>query len=418
MSNLNVRLLKWQQQVWQSTERFQVIAAGRRTGKTRLAAWKLIVKALQATEGTVFYVAPTQGQARDIMWKLLLDIGHSVIKNVHINNLEITLINGRQIRLKGADRPETMRGVSLYYLVLDEYADIRPDVWEQILRPALADLKGEAMFIGTPMGRNHFYDLYKYASTGVDTDYRAWHFTSYDNETLDPKEIEAAKRSMSSYAFRQEFLASFEAQGSELFKEEWIKDGETPKEGDYYIAIDLAGFREVNTKRSKNTKLDQSAIAVVKVKPDGDWHIENIIRGRWELGETAAKIFQAVRDYQPVAVGIEKGISRQAVMSPLTDLMRRYNKFFNIKELTHGNKNKTDRIVWALQGRFEHGRVTIGQGEWREDFLDQLYQFPSELVHDDLVDAVSYVDQLATVAYGIEEFINTDYDPLDSITGY
>lgn len=416
--NLDIRLLRWQQEVWKSNARFQIIAAGRRTGKSRLAAWKLLVKGLQATRGTIFYVAPTQGQARDIMWKLLLELGHGVIKNVHVNNLEITLINDIQIRLKGADRPETMRGVSLFYLVLDEYADIRPDVWEQILRPALADLKGEAMFIGTPMGRNHFYDLFSYAQKGEDKDYQAWHYTSYDNETLDPKEIEAAQRSMSSYAFRQEFMASFEARGSEIFKEEWVKFGDAPDDGQYYIAIDLAGFTEVNAKRSKNTKLDQSAIAVVKATPGGDWYIENIIRGRWDLGTTATKIFQAVRDYQPVAVGIEKGISRQAVMSPLTDLMRRYNKYFNVLELTHGNQKKTDRVVWALQGRFEHGRITVGEGEWKEEFLDQLYQFPSDLVHDDLVDAVAYIDQLAKIPYGLEDYTNTDYEPLDSDSGY
>lgn len=418
MTALNFKLLKWQQKVWLDKARFKIIAAGRRTGKSRLAAYMLLYKALQAPSGTVFYVAPTQGQARDIMWKLLLELGHSVIENVHVNNLEITLINGRQIRLKGADRPETMRGVSLFFLVLDEYADIRPDVWEEILRPALADLKGQAMFIGTPMGRNHFYDLFRYAESGEDTDYKAWHFSSYDNETLDPKEIEAAKRSMSSYSFRQEFLASFEARGSEVFKEEWMRFGDTPDLGDYYIAIDLAGFQELNTKRSKNSKLDQSAIAVAKVTPDGEWHIENIIRGRWDLGTTATKIFQAVRDYQPVAVGIERGISRQAVMSPLSDLMRRYNKYFNVQELTHGNQKKADRIIWALQGRFEHGRISIGEGEWKDDFLDQLFQFPSELVHDDLVDAVAYIDQLAKVPYGVGDFEQTEYVPLDLDSGY
>jgi predicted phage terminase large subunit-like protein len=418
MTALNVALLNWQQEVWQHPARFQVIAAGRRTGKSRLAAWKLIVKALQAKSGTVFYVGPTQGQARDIMWQLLLELGHGVIKNVHVNNLEITLINDIRIRLKGADRPETMRGVSLFYLVLDEYADIRPDVWEQILRPALADLKGEALFIGTPMGRNHFYDLFKYAEMSGDDDYKAWHFTSYDNETLDPNEIEAAKKSMSSYAFRQEFMASFEALGSEIFKEQWIKYGNTPSDGEYYIAIDLAGFEEVGKQKSKNTKLDQSAIAVVKVTNSGDWFIENIIRGRWDFAQTAEKIFQAVRDYQPVAVGIEKGISRQAIMSPLSDMMRRGNHYFNIKELTHGNRKKTDRIVSALQGRFENGRITLEKGEWNEEFLDQLFQFPNALVHDDLVDALAYIDQLAMIPYGVDDFVQTEYVPLDLTSGY
>ena len=159
MSSLKIELLPWQQQVWNSPVRFKVVAAGRRTGKSRLAAYLLLFNALQTNKGQVFYVAPTQGQARDIMWQTLLEVGHSVISGSHINNLQIKLINGTTISLKGADRPETMRGVSLKYLVMDEYADMKPEVWEQILRPALADQKGCALFIGTPMGRNHFYDL-------------------------------------------------------------------------------------------------------------------------------------------------------------------------------------------------------------------------------------------------------------------
>jgi len=415
--DLDIQLLPWQQEVWADDTRFKIVAAGRRTGKSRLAAWLLIVNALQTERGQVFYVAPTQGQARDIMWQTLLELGNPVITGSHINNLQIKLVNGATISLKGADRPETMRGVSLKFLVLDEYADMKPDVFEQILRPALADQKGCAMFIGTPMGRNHFYELYKYADLGDDETYKAWHFTSYDNPILDPNEIDTAKKSMSSYAFRQEFMASFEARGSEMFKEDWVKfDEEGIDEGDYYIAIDLAGFEEVNKKRTKNAKLDEIAIAVVKVNPNG-WYVENIIHGRWTLDETAAKIFQAVRDYKPVSVGIEKGIAKQAVMSPLLDLQRRYGTFFRVEELTHGNKKKTDRVMWALQGRFENGFVTLSRGEWNARFLDQLFQFPDPLTHDDLVDALAYVDQLANVAYDYDYEID-DHEILDVVAGY
>jgi predicted phage terminase large subunit-like protein len=418
MSDLNVELLPWQQEVFADTTRFKIVAAGRRTGKSRLAAWMLIINALQTDKGHVFYVAPTQGQARDIMWQTLLELGHGVITNAHINNLQIKLVNGATISLKGGDRPETMRGVSLKFLVLDEYADIKPDVWEQILRPALADQKGSAMFIGTPMGRNHFYELYKYAEMGDDETYKAWHFTSYDNPLLDPEEINVAKKSMSSYAFRQEFMASFEAAGSEMFKEDWVTVEDDPQiEGDYYIACDLAGFQEVAKKKTKNSRLDNTAIAVVKVGESG-WVIENIIYGRWTLEETAQKIFQAVKDYRPISVGIEKGIAKQAVTSPLTDMMKRYGFFFRVEELTHGNQKKTDRIMWALQGRFEHGLVRIKRGEWNSRFLDELFQFPDPLTHDDLVDAVAYIDQLAQVAYAgnWEEF--DDYEELDSLAGY
>jgi len=419
VTDLKVELLDWQKEVFNDSSRFKVIAAGRRTGKSRLAAWMLIINALQVERGHVFYVAPTQGQARDIMWQTLLELGHPVIAGSHINNLQVKLVNGATISLKGADRPETMRGVSLKFLVMDEYADMKPEVWEQILRPALADQKGSALFIGTPMGRNHFYELYKYAELGNDEDFKSWHFTSYDNNLIDPTEIDRAKRSMSSYAFRQEFMASFEAMGSEMFKEEWVRyEEEEPSGGEYYIAIDMAGFEEVGKKRTKNTKLDSTAIAVVKVQDDGSWWIANIITGRWDLNSTAEKILQAVRDYKPVSVGIEKGIARQAVMSPLSDLMRKYQVFFRVDELSHGNRKKTDRIMWSLQGRFENGVISLNKGEWNMKFLDELFQFPNDLVHDDTVDALSYIDQLANVAYGIGNMPQEDYEFLDVVSGY
>ena len=414
---LDISLLPWQQEVWNHPARFKVVAAGRRTGKSRLAAYKLIVNALQTERGHVFYVAPTQGQARDIMWQTLLEVGHPVIEGSHINNLQIKLINGATISLKGADRPETMRGVSLKYLVMDEYADMKPEVWEQILRPALADQKGQALFIGTPMGRNHFYDLYLYGSQGNDETFKSFHFTSFDNPILDAGEIESAKRNMSSFAFRQEFMASFEALGGELFKEDWVKFSENePERGDYYIAIDLAGFEDEGAKKVKNKRLDNTAISVVKVNEDG-WYVQEIIYGRWDVKETAKKIFDAVKKYEPVATGIEKGIAKQAVMPYLSDIMRRTQTFFRVDELTHGNKKKTDRIVWSLQGRFENGYVKLNKGEWNSEFLDQLFQFPNPMVHDDLVDSLSYIEQLAKVSY-VTDFEEDDYEMLDAVAGY
>ena len=417
MTDLNISLLPWQQQVWADNKRFQVVAAGRRTGKSRYAAWKLIVKGLEAKRGQIFYVAPTQGQARDIMWQALLEVGHPVISSSHVNNLQIKLVNGITIALKGADRPETMRGVSLYYLVMDEYADMKPEVWEQILRPALADLKGEALFIGTPMGRNHFYDLHQYASISNDEDWQGYHFTSYDNPLLDNAEIEAAKKSMSAFSFRQEFMASFEAAGGELFKEEHVKfSEEEPEDGQFYIAVDLAGFADVEKATTKTKRLDQTSIAVVKANTEG-WWVANIIHGRWGVEKTARKIVEAVRDYQPAAVGIEKGALKNAVYPYLNDLMKKNQRFFRVEELTHGNKRKVDRIVWALQGRFEHGNLVLNKGEWNTEFLDELFQFPNKLVHDDLIDSLAYIDQLAQIAYAVD-FEEDEYEFTDYYSGY
>jgi len=418
MTSLNVELLPWQQEVFNAKERFKVVAAGRRCGKSRLAAWMLIINALQSKSGHVFYVAPTQGQARDIMWSVLLDLAHPIITGSHVNNMQIKLVNGATISLKGADRPDTMRGVSLKFLVLDEYADMKPSVWEEVLRPALADQKGQCLFIGTPKGRNHFYELYKYAELGDDNTYRSWHFTSYDNPILDPEEIDTAKKSMSSYAFRQEFMASFEALGSEIFKDNWVKfSEEEPEDSEYYIAVDLAGFADIaNATKAKSKKLDQTAIAIVKAGVDG-WWVADIVYGRWDVKKTAQKIFEAVKYYQPVAVGIEKGALRNAVLPYLTDLMKSGQRFFRVEELTHGNKKKTDRVVWALQGRFEHGQIALNKGEWNTEFLDELFQFPNPLVHDDLVDALSYIDQLAKVSYYVD-FEEDELEIIDYHAGY
>mgnify|MGYP000043347466 CR=1 FL=1 len=417
-TELNVELLPWQQDVFNADERFKVVAAGRRCGKSRLAAWMLILNALQTERGHVFYVAPTQGQARDIMWGVLIELAHSIIASSHVNNMQIKLINGATISLKGADRPDTMRGVSLKFLVMDEYADMKPSVWEEVLRPSLADQKGHALFIGTPKGRNHFYELYKYAELSDDETYRAWHFTSYDNPLLDPLEIDTAKQSMSSYAFRQEFMASFEALGSEIFKEDWVSfDNDEPDDGDYYIAVDLAGFADVaNARTAKSRKLDTTAIVIVKANQEG-WWVADIVYGRWDIKKTSRKIFEAVDAYKPIAVGIEKGALKNAVLPYLTDLMKSNQRFFRVEELTHGNKKKTDRIVWALQGRFEHKQITLSEGEWNKEFLDQLFQFPNPLVHDDLVDALAYIDQLAKVAYHYD-FEEDELEIIDPVAGY
>lgn len=418
MANLQVKLHEKQLEIFNSTSRFKVVAAGRRFGKSRLAAWTLIIEALKSKEKDVFYVAPTFQQAKDILWGLLKEIGHEVIKTAHENTAVLTLINGRKIYLKGSDRPDTLRGVGLAYLVVDEYADMKANVWEQILRPALADVQGGAMFIGTPKGRNHFYEMFKMGESGKDPEMIAFHYTSYDNPLLPKSEIEAAKRSMSSFAFRQEFMASFEAASRDIFKEEWVKfDDEEPKDGRFFIAVDLAGFINVDRESgSKNKKLDETSIAVVKVHQDG-WWVADILHGRWDIQETCKQIMNAVVKYEPVAVGIEKGSLKNATLPYLSDLMRRHQRYFRIDDVTHGNQKKTDRIVWALQGRFENGKVTLNYGSWNNEFIDQLVNFPNSQLHDDLIDSLAYIDQIQIVDYFMDHE-EEEYIPSDIISGY
>jgi predicted phage terminase large subunit-like protein len=418
MADLNFSLLPWQQEVFKDTTRFKVVAAGRRCGKSRMAAVTLLIEGLKCPQGSaVLYVSPTMGQSRQIIWDLLLELGRDIITNSHVNNLDITLINGARIYVRGADRPDTLRGVSLTYAVLDEVADIKPEAWEQVIRASLSDKKGRALFIGTPKGRNWFYDTFKLGENGEDSDWKSWHFTTQDNPLIDPTEIESAKKTLSSFAFKQEYLASFSNAGSDIFKEEWIKYGVEPEHGSYFISIDLAGFEEV-AKQAGNAKkrLDESAICVVKVTDDGKWFVKEIIHGRWDIRETAAKILMAMRDYRPTSVGIERGALKNAVLPYLSDLMRKNNVYSHIQDLTHGNRKKTDRVIWALQGRFEHGRIVLNSEENWDDFIDQLLMFPATGVHDDLPDALSYMDQLAVTSY-FEQDEDDEWEPIDIISG-
>ena len=419
MSELNFALLAWQQEVFKDSTRFKVVAAGRRCGKSRLSAITLLIEGLNCTDGSaVMYIAPTLGQARTIIWDLLHELGRPVIKSSHINNLEITLINGKKILVRGADNPDSLRGVSLTYVVMDECAFIKEDVWQKIIRASLSDKKGRALFISTPSGRNWFYDVYKLGQDEQDEDWKSWHKTTADNETIDPKEIAAAKRTLSSFAFKQEYLSSFDSAGADIFKEEWFKEAEEPKHGSYVIAIDLAGFEDVAKNASASKKrLDESAIAIVKLEDNGNWWVHKIVHGRWDIRETCVHILKSIRDYQPIAVGIERGALKNAVLPYLTDLMRKNNIYSHIQDLTHGNKKKTDRVVWSLQGRMEHGRVSFNVKEDWSDFKDQMVMFPTTGVHDDLMDALSYVDQLAVSNYQ-QDYEDDDYEVLDLIAGY
>ena len=116
-------------------------------------------------------------------------------------------------------------------------------------------------------------------------------------------------------------------------------------------------------------------------------------------------------------MGIERGALKNAVLPYINDAMRKTNVYAHIQDLTHGNKRKQDRIAWALQGRLEHGRISFNEDEdWRDAF-DQIAMFPTSGVHDDLVDALSYVDQLAVSSYQ-SDYEDEEYETLDIISGY
>jgi len=425
MSDLNFSLHEKQLEIFNSDARFKVCAAGRRGGKSYLSAVTLLLKGLEETNRwgyplkgkEVWYVAPTFQQGKDIMWNLLKDIGEKVIKQAHENTARLTLINGRTIQIKGSDRPDTLRGVAISYVVMDEYAFMKPEVWDLIISPTLADVEGDALFIGTPDGKNHFYELWVQGHK-LD-EWESFSFNSMDNPMISQKEIEKARGRMSADAFRQEFEASFSSGGGGSFKESMFQYAtSSPEAGDIYIAVDPAGFGTgTGMVKSAMSRLDEMAIAVVEVSPSG-WFVHDMIHGRWGVREASLQVIKAAQKYRPRCVGIEGGSLKNAMGDYLHDQMRRLNIYPRIETLTHGGKKKTERITWALQGRFEHGRIIFKEdAPWLKKLTDQLLDFPNPMSHDDLPDALAYIDQLADVVYA-DDFEEETWEPLDPMAGF
>lgn len=390
-----------------------MVGAGRRFGKSYLARVELIVNALQMTndrgydisDTAVYYIAPTFNQARDIMWQDLKRMAAPVTKKVRENECIITLINDRQIHLKGSDRPDTLRGVGLSFVVMDEYAFMKEEVWTAIIRPVLADVEGGALFIGTPNGKNHFYDLFQSAvvNGGEDSEWGAWTYKSLDNPFINPKEIYAASKDMPLEYVKQEFEANFSSFGGTVFQASLIHEVDKRGDrGDIFIAVDPAGYEDVSALTKGHSKrLDETAIAIVRVNEMG-WHVLDVVTGRWGVRETAVHILRECQKHKPMAVGIEKGALKNALMPYLQDNMRRLNIYPPLREVTHGNKKKHDRIVWALQGRLQQGRLTFQPGAYLPKLVDQMLDFPNPMVHDDMLDSLAYIDQLATPMYGMD----------------
>lgn len=211
-----------QNKIASSRARFRVINAGRRFGKTVLSVEEIKGFAL-FKEARIAYIAPTYGQARDIAWEILKRELQPIVKKVNESRLELEVMNkdGKSsfISLRGWESVETMRGQSYDLIILDEVASMRNfwSGWNEVLSPTLIDRKGQAIFISTPKGFNHFYDLYNLQEKNKD--YESFHFTTYDNPNIPVEEIEREKQTKPENTFAQEYLADFRKQEGLVYKE-------------------------------------------------------------------------------------------------------------------------------------------------------------------------------------------------------
>lgn len=200
-----------QKEVMHFKSRFKVIVAGRRWGKSKLAAVSLVQAAASRAKSLVWYVAPTYGMCKSIMWPDLVEIiPKKWIRKSNETIQFIELVNGSRIELKGCDKPDSLRGVGLHFLVIDEAQDIKKETWTTVLRPTLSDKQGGALIIGTPKGFNWLYDVYQEGQKPVNRKnglWASWQFPTMTSPFIPPEEIEAAKRDMDEKVFNQEFNA-------------------------------------------------------------------------------------------------------------------------------------------------------------------------------------------------------------------
>jgi phage terminase large subunit len=195
----------------QRTQRWSCIVAHRRCGKTVAACNDLIARALATRkENARFgYLAPYRGQAKSISWDYLKRYSRPLAPKVSETELSLRFANGSEIRVFGADNPDALRGLYFDGVCLDEPADIRPSVWGEILRPALADRKGWAVFLGTPKGHNAFYEIHEQAEASPE-----WYsavLKASETGLIPEAELEDARKMMTVDQFEQEFNCSFSA---------------------------------------------------------------------------------------------------------------------------------------------------------------------------------------------------------------
>lgn len=292
---VHFQLHEKQAEVFNDSSRFRVVVAGRRFGKTKLSMLEMMAWAARKKSQKVWYVAPTYRMAKQIMWNdLKANIPMEWVSKIRENELSMLLRNNSEISLRGADKPDSLRGVSLDFLVLDEFQDISGDTWTTVLRPTLADRKGHAIFIGTPKGYNHLYKLYKMGQR-LDLQqkklWKSWQFPTITSPFIPRAEIEAARRDMDEKSFRQEFLASFESMSGRVYyafnRKDHIADVQFNPKLPIWVGMDF--------------NIDPMSMVIFQPQPNGQlWAVDEIVQiasNTDDICEELEKRYYKYQDY-------------------------------------------------------------------------------------------------------------------------
>src|SRR5574343_315711 len=353
--------------------RFVVLALHRRAGKTELAIMQLVDRALrfEMDLGLFFYVAPFLKQAKAIAWARLKARVEPLRRygQVDVNEGELTVTfkhNGAVIRIFGADNPDAMRGVRLDGAVLDEVAQMKPDVWREIIQPALADRKGWALFIGTPKGVNMFSELFYRAQELPD-----WHsgrWTVYDTDALDLEEVERLKRDMTDEAFAREMMCSFEAAGDDqlisLSDVDVACNRQIPPRGITH-APRILGVEPARFGDDRSVIFPRQGLAALK--PEVYRGINNM--------DLAGRVAKRIEEWRPDAVFIDAGNGGGVI-----DRVRQLG--FEVIEVNFGGRaidagyvNKRTEMWFLMRDWLNAGGSIPNIVELRQDLATPTYHF-------------------------------------------
>jgi len=385
MTTLNLTLPKLhnggQRQIRECSARFIVIDAGRRWGKTRLGVALCTEAGLEGKRA--WWVGPDYPTA-SVGWRPLMHLAYQIPGALPIKTTRtIHYPGGGWVQVKSAEKPGGLRGEGLDLVIIDETAHTPRfnEAWQQELRPALSDRQGNAIFISTPKGFNHFWELYKEA--GLMDGWAAFQHPTRDNPFIDPEEIEAARKLLPSLIFRQEYEAEFVQLAGALFQREWFHTIEKAPENIRYVRFwDLAA--------STKTSADYTVGAKVGLTSKGLLVVADVARGRWEWPDAVKVIGETARmDGSAVQQGIEAAGVQRGMYQTLTREPKLVGIPFRQVEVT------TDKLTRAMPwlARAEQNMMAFVRGPWNAAWLDEVCAFP-ETEHDDQVDAVSGAVQM------------------------
>ena len=310
-----------QKKVIKDDSRFRVLITGRRFGKTYLAINELAKFASQPNK-KVWYVAPSYRQAKAICWGVLKEkmIQHKWVKSINHSDLTITLKNNSQITLRGSDNENSLRGVGLHGLVMDEFADISKETWFEVLRPTLSDTKGHALFCGSPRGfGNWSYELYKMGETNKD--WKSFQYTTLEGEQVSEDEIEQAKQDLDLRTFQQEYEATFVNYSGMIYynfsRDKNIVDKYNKNTGILHIGLDF--------------NVDPMSAVVCVIENDRIFMIDEIQIYSSNTNEMCEEIRTRFKNVQIVVYPDPSARQRKTSAGGLTDLAILKNNGFDVR---------------------------------------------------------------------------------------